>query len=123
MANWPTQLPQMFEAASYGFAPQSGVIRTSMDTGPDKVRRRFSAVTKVHSGSMIVSKTDLETYFFPFFHTTIVEGTLEFNFQDPLDDLSTIAVRFVTKVGKKPYAYKQYTPETVRLAFILEEIP
>lgn len=121
MADWPATLPQKFEASSYKTNPETNVIVTKMDTGPSKVRRRFTAKRKIHSGRMIMTKTEFETDFLTFFETTIADGTLEFNFPDPFDELSTIVVRWV--VEGSPYEVKQFSPSDVRVSFSLEEIP
>jgi hypothetical protein len=121
MAAWPSELPQSFEASSYDLSPASNVIETTMDTGPTKVRRRFTAVSKFHSGDMIIDKDDFEDYFLPFFETTISHWADEFDFPEPFTG-DTIVVRWVS--GKRgPYRVKQHSPTSVVLSFTLEEIP
>ena len=120
MADWPAGLPQKFEASSYKTSPETNVIVTNMDTGPAKVRRRFTAKRRIHAGVMVMSKSEYESTFLPFFETTIADGTVEFNFPDPFDELSTIVVRWV--VEGSPYEVKQYSPTDVRVSFSIEEV-
>lgn len=121
--DWPSGLPQAFEAQSYQYAPGSGVVRTNMSAGPPKVRRRFTAVYDMHSGSMIMTKTLFTTTFLTFFGTTIAGGSLSFNFPNQFDDgVTTFEARFSFNETSAPYTVQQYTPEYVKLSFSLEEI-
>lgn len=120
MPTWPVSLPQKFEASSYKTNPENNVITTDMDTGPSKIRRRFTAKRKIHSGRMVMSKYEFDTFFLPFFETTISDGTVEFSFPDPFDDSSTIEVRWI--VGGRPYEVKQYSPVDVVVSFAIEEL-
>lgn len=46
MANWPSNLPQQaYTDSGPSYAGQSNVIRTDMNTGPAKMRRRFTAIS------------------------------------------------------------------------------
>lgn len=124
MATWPATLPQSFEPGGWNYAPQSGVIRTQMDTGYPKVRKRFTAFTNEHSGTMIMSKTLYEGDFLTFFETTIAHGSLSFDFPNQFDDgATTVEVRWYIEGGSRPYSIKQRSPETVEISFALEELP
>jgi hypothetical protein len=61
MSTWPSTLPQSLLSDGYIESTESGVIRTSMDAGPDFVRPRFSAVRKFVSGSMLMTETQYAT--------------------------------------------------------------
>ena len=116
---WPVSLPQSFEAGTYQATPQNGNIRTAMSTGPNKVRRRFSAVANQHSGAVIMTKALFVSDFQVYYHTTLVEGTAEFDFPNPIDGgATTITARFVGV-----YSWRQYTPTDVLVSFTLEEMP
>ena len=121
MATWPTELPQAFEADSYTQGIQSGAIVTQMDSGPPKVRGRFTAVSTFHSGSMVMTKTEFATYFRPFYETTLLHGTAEFDFPDPFDTSETITVRWVH--DNPAYRVEQLTPTQVVVDFAVEELP
>jgi hypothetical protein len=72
--------------------PQDNVIRTTMDAGPKKVRRRYTAGTKTFSGKQILNAEMFET-FKVFYHTVLADGVLRFNFTDPMT-LETAEFRF-----------------------------
>lgn len=82
MASWPTSLPDI--SLSLTDARQDGAIRTPMGTGPAKMRRRFSAVSRYVEGSVILDNTERAT-FDTFFATTLAEGSLAFDMDDPRD--------------------------------------
>lgn len=63
-----------------------------MDTGPGKVRRRFSAVSRYLSAPVSLSaaqRATLDT----FYSVTLSEGSLEFDMDDPYDG-AAVSVRF-----------------------------
>jgi hypothetical protein len=78
MPSWPSTLPQSLEIASYAEAQQSAVVRTSMDTGPDFVRRRFTAVPTMVSGTMTLTEAQWAVLM-TFFNTTLRNGSLPFD--------------------------------------------
>ena len=58
------------------------VIRTKMDAGPNKTRRRYTASTKTFSGSMLLNSSqriELER----FYRVSLADGALRFIFTDP----------------------------------------
>lgn len=87
---YPSTLPK---AAPVSGRPESGAIRTKMDVGPAKVRRRSTATAKPMQFMMRISGAKFDT-FKTFFHTTALEGTLAFDMADPWDD-TTQEWRFV----------------------------
>lgn len=120
---WPSTVPDKFDKGSYNYEPQSGVITSEMSTGYAKKRRRFTAISKYHSGSIILKtseKEDFETWFY----STAGFGTEDFNFTDPQDLSSTIIARFYSGTGESPYTLKPDgdTLDWV-LAFTIEELP
>jgi len=94
MANitWPDLLPS--DPLSDGFAkkPQSNVIRTAMDAGPKKARRRYTARAVNYTAKQIFNAAELKV-FEQFYHTTLADGVLRFNFTDPVT-LETAEFRF-----------------------------
>lgn len=91
MATYPATLPNWKLPLSY--KADSGIIRTQMDAGPDKIRRRYSAVPTRFQTEMSVDgdqKDTLET----FFHDTLSEGALAFDRTDPTTDV-TESFRFL----------------------------
>ena len=102
MDNWPSDIPQAFIHESFSATPMSGVIQTEMDTGKAKRRRRFTAVTEVWSGNMVMTSTQLAT-FKTFFNTTIKLGSLSFNFPNQFNLTQTVEARFNNSSGDTPF--------------------
>jgi len=94
MANitWPAELPATLLLEGLSMQPQNNVIRTSMDAGPKKARRRYTAGSKIFSGKQIFSAEQFEI-FKRFYHTVLADGVLRFNFTDPIT-LETGEFRF-----------------------------
>ena len=85
MANiyWPALLPSGLLEDGFGKRPQSNVVRTAMDAGPKKARRRYTARTVRCSGKQIFDLAELMV-FEQFYHNVIADGVLRFNFADPV---------------------------------------
>ena len=82
---WPSSLPD--EILTDGFSQQAkpNNIRTKMEAGLDKVRRRYTSNIVDSTVSMVMTFVQyeaLEVYY----NTTLQGGTLSFNFTDPADD-------------------------------------
>jgi hypothetical protein len=94
MANitWPELLPSGLLAEGFNKKPQSNVIRTTMDAGPKKARRRYTARTVKYSGKQVFSILELAV-FEQFYHNVLADGVLRFNFSDPVT-LETAEFRF-----------------------------
>lgn len=97
---WPSTLPQqlLINGASLGVG--DGLLEYQPDTGPSQTRRRSSAVMRPLSGSMNLTSAQMTT-FETFFYTTILGGSLPFNFPDPRTG-ATLLVKF-TKQGLPAY--------------------
>jgi hypothetical protein len=72
--------------------PQSNVVRTAMDAGPKKARRRYTARAVKYSGRQAFDRAELAA-FERFYHVTLADGALRFNFTDPVS-LETAEFRF-----------------------------
>jgi len=85
MANiyWPEYLPAGLLEEGFSRQPQSNVIRTAMDAGPKKQRRRYTAGTVKYSGKQVFDLAELAV-FEQFYHNVIADGVLRFNFDDPV---------------------------------------
>lgn len=103
-AAWPASLPQS------PFLPvtdqrQTAVVRTSMDAGPPKMRRRFTAAVRQITLGMFLTGAE-RAVFDAFFATTLEEGALPFTWTDPVDD-SSVDLRFV-----EPPAFTLVRPDS-----------
>jgi len=92
MAVWPGTLPQdVFVGATRG--QQTGFVRSEMDTGPPKMRKKFTAVVINIQSRMVFTGAQL-VVFWDFYNITLDQGVLTFDWKDPLDD-SSKSLRFV----------------------------
>ena len=80
---WPTTLPQALLLSGYGQKAADVVLRTGMDIGPAKVRRRASAGVEPVEGKQIYTSTELG-YLRTFYDTTLLNGALRFSWKDPI---------------------------------------
>lgn len=104
--SWPTALPS--EILTDGFNQQASpnTIRTKMEAGLDKLRRRYTTPIVNSSVSMIVTfaqYTTLET----FYNTTLQGGVLSFNFTDPADS-TEYEYRFIEPPSYSPHNVYNY---------------
>jgi len=99
---WPETLPDRLLAQGFSKQPQNNVLRTAMDAGPNKARRRYTARAVTVSGRQVFDKAQLE-HFEQFYHLVLADGVLRFTFADPLT-LEKAQFRFtgdyvVTEIG------------------------
>lgn len=79
---WPDSLPDTLLMDGLSAKRNSGVIRTKMDAGPNKARRRYTASSKTFSGKMLLTESQRLALHY-FFHNELADGVLRFNFTDP----------------------------------------
>jgi len=101
MADWPATLPQCFESGSYGFSPVENRIMSDMDSGPGKQRQRFTAAPLIHSGVMLMTFAQFQTF------RTFVESAIgyadSFTFPNPLDSGATDIIARLDPNTSPPY--------------------
>jgi len=79
---WPDTLPDTLLMEGLAAKRSSNVIRTQMDAGPKKARRRYTASIKTFTGKMLLDagqRFELER----FYRTALADGVLRFYFTDP----------------------------------------
>lgn len=119
MAVWPGTLP--------GFSVEltdqriDGTIRSSMDAGPAKVRRRFSAVSRIIETAVTLTAAQRAT-FDTFFADTLGEGSLPFDFDDPADG-TTVELRFLAPPQMTAIAVASGYVSQWRVQMSLEILP
>ena len=103
MASWPTSAGHVPGSWPLGVvkSTSNGLLRTAMDSGPVKVRKRFTVETTTYtlpSNTFIVSgvgRASLET----FYNTTLNGGVDSFTWADPegpkTSATQTLTLRFV----------------------------
>lgn len=61
MAVWPASLPQRALLADFAEAADTNVIRSDMEFGPGKVRRRYTAEVKVYQVGLMLTTAQVAT--------------------------------------------------------------
>lgn len=70
--------------------PDSGVVRTAVEAGPDLVRRRVTAVVVAYECRMLLTQEDYATIVH--FHDEVLAGgSLPFAWTDPMTGMSATA--------------------------------
>jgi hypothetical protein len=86
---WPAQLQQCLSEQNFGIQKGSTVLRSDMDIGPQKVRRRFTKGVDTLTGSIYLTAEEYEI-FEAFYETTLAGGTLPFEFNHPITGVLTV---------------------------------
>ena len=92
--NWPGTLPQTLEEASYSEGLADELLRSKVDVGPAKVRRRFTAGVERLKGTITVDATGWATLR-TFFYSNLAAGALPMTYTHPSTGAS-VQARFVT---------------------------
>jgi len=116
MTIWPDTLPASPLLDSFREKVPDFVIRTSMEQGPAKLRRRTTAAVRLLFVSYMMSK-DQVTALEAFYLTTLQGGSLFFDFTHPRTE-TTVSCRFV-----KPPEYGSGNGNFFRVTIELEVLP
>ncbi len=82
MAIWPATLPQTPLQSGYEEGTINTSIRSSMEVGPAKIRRRISAGVKEVKFQFLFTSTQLST-FIEFYEDTLMSGAVHFTWNHP----------------------------------------
>ncbi len=116
MPAWPGALPTAPLIAGLRETLADNVVRTQMDQGPAKVRRRSTGNVKSLQVQYILTAAQKDLLI-TFFVTTLVDGSLSFDFDDPLAG-SSATVRFIG-----PPTFNAVNATTWSTALALEILP
>jgi hypothetical protein len=114
MATWPTLPAPIIN--SYSETLPDNVIRTSMDKGPAKVRRRTTANTAAMQYAMVLTAAQVATLS-TFYTTTTLSGAQEFDYTHPRTG-ATVTARFTA-----PPTYSDINGRAYRVEVALEILP
>lgn len=118
MPAWPSTLPQLPLVAGYSEQVQSQVLRSTMDAGPAKSRRRFTAASRTIPVRYLL--TEEQTHFFEdWFEIDLAGGSLPFDWVPGRQRSAVSAVI----VGDPPYTLTPAGGEWWQLAFSVEVQP
>lgn len=115
MATWPATLPEP-ALSTLKESPPNNLIRTQMDKGPDKVRRRTTA--NIRPLAFTLKLTSAQTEILDEFYTdTTFSGADEFDYTHPRTNAS-VKARFV-----EPPEYSENNAVIYDCAISLEILP
>lgn len=78
---WPQSLPQVLILDGLNAEKQNSVVRTEMDAGPAKQRRRYTISQKDFNGSIVV--TESQRKILEDWYDNVIGGVLRFVMKDP----------------------------------------
>ena len=116
MAAWPETLPQSPLAEGFRETPADASLRTMMETGPAKLRRRTTAAAATLSLGYLMGTAQLAALD-GFYAGTLQGGTLAFDFTHPVP-VETVSCRF-----RQPPARAALNGGYFRVAVELEVLP
>ena len=90
---WDTDLPAKLFVNGYTQSLPDVTIKSDMDAGPSKIRRRFTAGIEPVSGTMVMSAAQLATLG-TFYNTTLLGGSLRFSWTKPTAHSVACELRF-----------------------------
>lgn len=102
MAAWPSGLPQIALGAEFEESADSALVRTQMDAGPAKVRRRYTAEVKRYRFTLILTTAEVATLE-TFFTDTIGLGSLPFDWLNQRTK-ATVSLRLVNRPSYREIA-------------------
>lgn len=100
MPAWPITLPQRVLADGYQEPLPEMTIRSEMDAGPAKVRRRFTAAVRTIRCQLALTAAQVTTLD-TFYVTTLAGGSLSFDWVHPRTQ-ATVAFRFAAPPQLQP---------------------
>jgi len=118
MAVWPTTLPQSPLVNSYSRTQESQVVRTPMETGPAKQRRRYTKPLENMNVELIMDKDQLST-FVDFHDNTLGGGADKFEWKHPVTG-DTQNFRIVQE--SEPFTIEPIHQDLFRVSFKMETV-
>lgn len=113
---WPASLPQNPQLMGFQESGAGATVRTQMDAGPAKVRRRFTIEVRNISLALVMTTAQVAT-FDTFWTSTISYGALAFDWVD----FRTLAAQ-TYRIASRP-AYTALGNGYWRVEFMLETVP
>lgn len=113
--NWPASLPPFLLQMSR--TPRPNVISFGTEVGPGKVRRRSTARSQVVSGTLLLTRDQVED-FESFFQDDLLDGSRTFTMADPVTKVET-EWRFDSS---NPYSMSRVTPSRWRVEATLMSV-
>jgi len=89
MNPWPPEISDAFTSDAFTETPQEITIRTEMDTGPPKVRRRFIHPVRTYHCEIVLRDADEYQILRDFYYITLAGGTDTILIPHPITDEET----------------------------------
>jgi len=116
MPAWPGTLPTKPLMRGYQESHDDPKLRSPMDAGPAKVRRRFTATVFKFNAGFILTDTEL-TIFEDFYADDLKHGSLSFTWVHPRTGAA------ITSRIKGVYAYTTLSDDAYEVRFEVEILP
>lgn len=122
MESWPESLPE--QPSNVEVEPVDNTVRTPVDAGYFKARRRFTRTIERVSMTLSITgaqRSTLDT----FYHDTLEDGALPFEWEHPHYDTAK-AFRFLGAPGYTMLAGSDESDDrewSVELEFLMEDVP
>jgi hypothetical protein len=94
MSAWPGTLPEQFEQDGYQETFPEVTIRSEMDVGPAKLRKRYTAAIVAFTGYMFMTPDQVDDLW-TFWETTTAYGSLAFDWDHPRTG-DSVSCRFLS---------------------------
>jgi hypothetical protein len=86
---WPSTIPQRPDYGGWDVRPQKNTIAFEPEIGPPITRRRASAANIIADAKFTLRTDAQRADWITFFHTTLVDGSLDFTWNDPITGVSS----------------------------------
>ena len=116
MATWPDTLPDTPLLDGYSETRQQEFLRSEMDAGPAKQRRRFSAATYYFNVSYVLDESQLDDLNY-FYTIDLYGGSLPFDWIHPRTG-DEVQARFMS-----PISFSVLSGQYYKLNLELEVLP
>ena len=113
---WPVSLQEFFSQDNFSYTFGNTVLRSDMDTGPQKTRRRFTRAVNTLRASIFLTSAQFNTFSL-FYEVTLAGGSLAFTHEHPLKG-GDYDFRFLDDPQLTPLGGDNFL-----LSFSLEELP
>jgi len=113
---FPPSLSKCFLTGDYVYQQEPNIVRTDVDIGPAKTRRRYTKPIANVKGSIIVTRDELKV-FDAFYNDVLRSGVLRFLFPDPVSGTDK-DYRFID-----PPIYRPLTIDNWVIEMTLEILP
>jgi len=113
---FPASIEQCFLLSGYTEQAEPNIIRSDVEVGPAKTRRRYTKPIINIKASMVVTAAQLQV-FDDFYHGPLMSGALRFLFKDPRTGVQK-EFRFID-----PPVYQPITAENWAVEMSIEVLP